>query len=230
MTVRYTLPTVFLNDNANPVQRYIHALPVAGWERRFVAANVAASPGADAGPIVDLGGGNPLTGIDRPTMRLEGTNFYAEFDGVNDYINSAGDAVRKDRSIYTVQRIRELPVDRFYWIISANAILYVDSIGAVSVRVGSTNYPTSLTVQPGKWHVFYLAAYGEQVIAGVDGVYSNIPMPGFTGFTGVANVATTNTAPNDAPVDFQEWTLYPSAHTIAQRSATTTALRAVYGL
>lgn len=236
MTLVGTIPQILQTSTQGPQPKFIYEPRIAGYERRFLVTTQEASPGNLMGALVDLSGngGAPLTGVNQPTMRLEGSSYYAELDGVNDYIAAAGDPTLRARTIYTVQRVRSLPVaPKYTWVISTSQlVLFVNTDNQLYVRnqTNSTSTATGLFVTLGKWHVFSLLNNGNTVLVSLDGTEVTLTLTGLTGNAGNSNVGATSSAPNSGAVDFKEWIMWPVAQGFGTRQGIVADMRAAHNV
>lgn len=236
MTLVGTTQNLFSIPAQGPQPKFIYDPAVTGYEKRYVAMSQNASLGKPMGPLKDLSGNGwpDLTGVNPPTMRLDGPRYYAELDGVDDYIASSGDATLKARTVYTVQRVRVLPVaPKYLWLISTSQlVLYVNTDNQLYVRnlTTSTNHATGLFITVGKWHVFSLLNNGNTVLASLDGNETTLTLTGLTGNAGNANVGATSTTPNSGEVDFLEWIMWPQAHGYESRQLIVSAMKSGWAL
>jgi hypothetical protein len=217
--------------------KFIYAPAFSQYEKRYVVMSQNASVGSTMGPLKDLSGNNwpDLAGQNAPTVRLDGPRYYAELDGVDDYINSAGSPTQTARTIYTVQRVRELPASpRFLWIISSSQlVLYVNSAdNQLYVRnlMSGTNHATGLLITLGRWHVFSLLNNGNTVLVSLDGAERQLTLTGLNGNTGATNVGATSAAPNNGAVDFLEWIMWAQAHGYASRQSVVSSMKLAWSL
>lgn len=237
MTLVGTTQNLFSIPAQGPQPKFVYAPAFTGYEKRYVAMSQNASLGRSMGPLKDLSGNGwpDLTGVNPPTMRLDGPRYYAELDGVDDYINAAGSATQTARTVYTVQRVRSLPASpRFLWLISSSQlVLYVnpaDNQLFVRNLTNSTNHATGLFITLGKWHVFSLLNNGNTVLVSVDGKEWQATLTGLTGNTGVTNVGATSAAPNNGSVDFLEWIMWAQAQGYASRQLVVSAMKSGWAL
>lgn len=237
MTLVGTTQGLFSKPSQGFQPKFIYAPAFNQYEKRYVVMSQNASPGTKMAPLKDLSGSNwpDLTGQNGPTVRLDGPRYYAELDGVDDYINSAGSPTQAARTVYTAQRVRELPAaPRFLWIISSSQIvLYVnpdDRQLYVRNLTNNTNHATGLVITLGRWHIFSLLNNGNTVLVSVDGVESQLTLTGLTGNTGATNVGATSAAPNNGAVDFLEWIMWAQPHGYASRQAVVAAMKQAWSL
>ena len=236
MTLVGTIPQILQASAQGSLPKFIYQPSITGYERRFLVTTQEASPGGSMGALVDLSGngGAPLTGVNQPTMRLEGNSYYAELDGVNDFIAAAGDATKKARTTYTLQRVRSLPVaPKYLWLISTSElVLFVNTDNQLFIRnlTNSKSTGTGLFVTIGKWHVFSLLNNGNTVLVSLDGVETTLTLTGLVGNAGNSNVGTTSTAPNSGAVDFKEWIMWPLAQGYSTRQGIIADMRAAHNI
>lgn len=237
MTLVGTTQNLFRTPGQGPQPKFIYTLPFTGFEKRYTTLSQNAAPGKAMAPLADLSGNGwpDLTGVNPPTMRVEGPRYYAELDGVDDYIAANGSTTQSARTIYTVQRIRSLPASpRFLWLVSTSQlVLYVnptDSQLYIRNLVNSTNTATGLVITLGKWQVFSLLNNGNTVLVSVDGKEFQTTLTGLTGNTGGTNVGTMSAAPNNGAVDFLEWVMWAQAHGITSRRAVVAVMKAAWQL
>lgn len=231
MTLVGTTQNLFSIPAQGPQPKFIYKPAFAGYEKRYVTMSQNASLGKYMAPLANLSESiePPLTGVNLPVMRLDGPRYYAELDGVDDYIAASGDPTRKARTVYTVQRIRTLPESpKFLWIISTSQlVLYLNVDNQLYIRnlTNSTNTATTLFVTIGKWHVFSLLNNGNTVLVSLDGEETTLTLTGLEGNAGNATVGATSTAPNSGAVDFLEWIMWPQAHGYDSRQLQVKAMK-----